>query len=74
MKKIISILLSITTILIMFAGCVSSNMVTEELPTESATESTTQPAHKTEVPEGYVGIYSVDDFEYIRTTPKGIIF
>ena len=55
----------------MFAGCVSSNMVTEELPTESATESTTQPAHKTEVPEGYVGIYSADDFEYIRTTPKG---
>lgn len=60
----------------LFAGCTSSNsegetpndesdnkLVTEELPAE--------PAHKTEVPDGYVGIYSVDDFEYIRTTPKG---
>lgn len=76
MKKVISILLSVTIVFMLFAGCTSSNsegeipndesdnkLVTEELPTE--------PAHKTEVPDGYVGIYSVDDFEYIRTTPKG---
>lgn len=68
--------MSVTIVFMLFAGCTSSNsegeipndesdnkLVTEELPAE--------PAHKTEVPDGYVGIYSVDDFEYIRTTPQG---
>lgn len=32
-------------------------------------EITTQ-LHKNEVPDGYVGIYTVDDFEYIRTNPS----
>ncbi len=32
-------------------------------------EITTQ-IHKTEVPDGYIGIYTVDDFEYIRTNPS----
>lgn len=68
--------MSVTIVFMLFAGCTSSNsegetpndesdnkLITEELPAE--------PAHKTEVPDGYVGIYSVDDFEYIRTTPQG---
>ncbi|MDE6386075.1 MAG: hypothetical protein K2L36_08040, partial [Eubacterium sp.] len=32
-------------------------------------ETTTQ-LHKTEVPDGYIGIYTIDDFDYIRTTPS----
>ncbi|MDE6125151.1 MAG: hypothetical protein K2G22_08020 [Eubacterium sp.] len=30
----------------------------------------TTPLHKTEVPDGYIGIYTIDDFDYIRTTPS----
>ena len=64
MKKVISILLSVTIVFMLFAGCTSSNsegetpndesdnkLVTEELPAE--------PAHKTEVPDGYLSLIHI---------------
>lgn len=30
-----------------------------------------EPLHKTEVPDGYVGIYTVDDFDYVRNMENG---
>ena len=74
MKKTIFLLL-ILVMICTLVGCVSNNEseFSSELESndeENIVEETTSSLHLTEIPEGYIGIYSVEDFEYIRTNSK----
>ncbi len=76
-KNIVLIVLGIIVILIAVI-IIAANSNRSEIHSYSvnvtdannvSVETTTQ-LHETEVPDGYVGIYTVDDFEYIRTNPS----
>lgn len=77
-KNIVLIVLGVIVILIAVI-IIAANSNRSEIHSYSVnvtepnnvSEETTAPLHKTEVPDGYIGIYTVDDFEYIRTTPSG---
>lgn len=65
MKKIISLLLLVVTILSIATGCSSQNTKTDK-ESELGTKSDSQIMQKTtqhidEIPNGYIGIYTVDD-------------
>lgn len=68
MKKFISVILCLC-IVFAFSACTSKKNKVET--TNAVTvEETTTPLHETEVPDGYIGVYKIDDFEYIRTNPN----
>lgn len=75
MKKLLSVLLMLTFILTTFIGCKNYNQsvdITEDIPdTEVITEENTQTIleHKVEIPQGFVGIYTAEDFQYICNNP-----
>lgn len=79
MKRIFTLLLTIVIIGTTFAGCYSENMITKESdPNETATNSnseydtgTTNIQHLSTVPDGFVGIYTADDFDYLRNSSTG---
>ena len=69
MKKFISLFLSIALLCVLFSACANNNSesdvngeVTSETLVDNANENDEQSSNQlTEVPSGFIGIYTVDD-------------
>ena len=84
-KKVLAIILSVVFIIVLPIVLVFVNMpngyveqsseadenYNEEYYNNDEQEYTeNEPLHQTEVPEGYIGIYSIEDFDYIPSNPQ----
>lgn len=75
-KKLILITIFVVIVAV-FIVVIASNNSRSEIHThpvnepESVSIEPESPLHKTEVPDGYVGIYTVDDFDYMRNSSSG---
>lgn len=73
MKKFFCLFLTYLLVALIFTGCNSNNSEDEsyyeDTEIDTTAESTT--AHVTAVPDGYIGIYTVDDFDYLRNSSTG---
>lgn len=73
MKKFFCLFLTFLLVALIFTGCNSNNSEDEsyyeDTEIDTTAESTT--AHVTAVPDSYIGIYTVDDFDYLRNSSTG---
>ena len=73
MKRFFCLFLTFLLFALIFTGCNSNNSEDESYheDTEINTTAESTTAHVTAVPDGYIGIYTVDDFDYLRNSSTG---
>lgn len=70
MKKIFSLFLTLLFFIVIFSGCAGD--VSEPNQDNTDTDITQETTlHNETVPEGYIGIYTVEDFDYLRNSSTG---
>ena len=70
MKKIICLLLALLFFIVVFSGCTGD--ISEPIQNDTDTNVTEKTTlHNETVPEGYIGIYTVEDFDYLRNSSTG---
>ncbi len=73
MKRFFCLFLTFLLVALIFAGCNSkgSKHGSYHVDTEIDITEKSTTTHVTAVPDGYIGIYTVDDFDYLRNSNTG---
>lgn len=73
MKRFFYLFLTFLLVALIFAGCNSSGSKngSYHVDTEIDITEKSTTTHVTAVPDGYIGIYTVDDFDYLRNSNTG---